>query len=444
MKARFRFCLIERPVHILILGAYGFIGCEIARSLSEEHRVSGFGRDIGYGKRLLPQLKWVSGDLKNFTSPEIWLPLLIDVDVVINASGILQGGPSDSVEASQGDAIIALIEACEASSIKQFIQISAVGSEANARSDFLTSKAKSDQRLRQTTIPFLILRPGLVIGRNSYGGTELIRSIAAFPAVQPTVSALASVQTIGLADLVEAVKHGLSNPAKFCGSFDLVEEQSRSLTEIVSAHRNWLGVGSARFAPSLPLWALHLVSRVADVLGWFGWRSPLRRNAVLTLIVGVSGNAAEALPLLGRPAAPLEKVLAELPSGKQDRWHARLNLLLPIMLVSLVLLWLGSGILGLARTDVATLILTERGMPKGFASFCVMAGSVVDVVIGLSLMVRRTVQPALLAVVLMTLLYWVGAALFAFDLWLDPLAPMLKTVPATMLALGCYAMLDKR
>jgi uncharacterized protein YbjT (DUF2867 family) len=431
-------------VHILILGAYGFIGSEIARALSAEHLVSGFGRDIHYGKRLLPQLTWIKGDLKDFTRPESWMPLLVDVDVVVNASGILQSGPSDSLAICQSEAIIALIEACESASIKQFVQISAVGAEAQAGSVFLTSKAQADERLGQVPFPHLILRPGLVIGRNSYGGTELIRATAALPRLCLLIPAVGSIQTVGMVDLVEAVKRGLEDPVEYVGSFDLVETKSRSLSDIVAAHRSWLGLEAARFAVPLPLWAIHAVSIVADGLGWLGWRSPLRRNAILTLISGVSGNATEALPLLGRSVMPLERVLAAMPAGKQDRWHAHLTLMLPVMLVSLILLWLGSGLLGLIQTDVAASLLIQRGFSAELANISVVAGSVADLAIGLALMVRRTVQSAILAAILMTLLYWIGTTFFAFDLWLDPLAPMLKTLPATMLAAGCYVMLDKR
>ena len=444
MKARYRSCLIEKRVRILILGAYGFIGSEIARSLNAKHQVSGFGRDLGYAKRLLPTVKWVKGDLKDFTSPESWTPLLVDVDVVINASGILQSGPSDSLETSQSKAIIALIEACETTNIKQFIQISAAGADIKATTDFLSSKAKADARLAEAKFPYLILRPGLVIGRNAYGGTELIRSIAALPYIQPSIPILASIQTVGMTDLVEAVNRGVTDPARYGGIVDLVETKGRSLTEIVAAHRDWLGIGRASFAVPLPLSMLRAISLIADALGWLGWRSPLRRNAVLSLLGGVSGNAEDSAPLLGRRVAPLEDVLAAMPAGKQDRWHARLALLLPAMLFSLVLLWLGSGILGLVRADAAALILTQRGLASELATIFVATGSVVDIAIGIGLMVRRTVQPALLASILMTLFYWGGAAIFAFDLWLDPLAPMLKTVPSMMIAAACYAMLDKR
>lgn len=44
----------------------------------------------------------------------------------------------------------------------------------------------------------------------------------------------------------------------------------------------------------------------------------------------------------------------------------------------------------------------------------------------------------------MTAAYLMGATLFRPDLWLDPLGPLLKTLPAAAAALVALAILDER
>ena len=64
---------------------------------------------------------------------------------------------------------------------------------------------------------------------------------------------------------------------------DLVEEEVHPLVDIIAATRRWLGFAPARLTLAVPLWAVRLVGRGADLLGRLGWRSPLRSTAVEAL-----------------------------------------------------------------------------------------------------------------------------------------------------------------
>jgi hypothetical protein len=129
-----------------------------------------------------------------------------------------------------------------------------------------------------------------------------------------------------------------------------------------------------------------------------------------------------------------------MPAHVQERWFARLWLLKPIMIGCLSVFWLVSGAIGLARTAAAADILVSRGVPEAF----VYAGSAVDLALGTALLIRSAARPALLAMVAITIVYLVGATFFAADLWLDPLGPLVKTLPALCLALVALAVLDER
>jgi hypothetical protein len=88
-------------MRILLIGAYGFIGSEIAGLLLRHgHEVRGFGRDVGYGRRILPQLEWHRGDLRDHVDKESWLPIVQNVDAVVNASG-LRTSPNSAAAVSK-------------------------------------------------------------------------------------------------------------------------------------------------------------------------------------------------------------------------------------------------------------------------------------------------------------------------------------------------------
>lgn len=430
---------------ILLLGATGFIGSEIAKAMvSEGHRVTGLCRDIGHGKQRSPELAWISADLRDLQAARDWQPHLVGIDVIINASGALQNGFRDNVSEVQAGAITALITAASTGEIGNFIQVSAAGANL-ASSDFMASKAEADGALIASAIPHTILRPGLVIGRNAFGGTEMVRIIAGFPWLTPTVSGTGQLQCIALSDVVAAVSNAVAHPANNQGSFDLVEEHAQSLLQIVELHRRWLGYAPPRFRLVAPLWAFKPISLVADLLGWFGWRSPLRRNSISALMHGVSGNYSETNAILGREPLSLAETLNAIgSSGKADRWHSRGALVFPFALTSLILLWFGSGILGLVRGDVAVGYLASAGMDHELARDFVLAGSVADLIISVALLFRPTLRWGLVGAILVTIVYVVGSLLVRPDLWLDPLGPMLKALPALALTFLCLAIGNER
>lgn len=432
-------------MRVLLLGATGFIGSEIARALlARGHAVTGLARAASKAQRLVPSLDWHEADLRKLRTPDRWHALLTGADAVVNASGALQSGLRDNVGAVQSEAIRALIAACAERGPRRFVQVSAVGADPHAASRFMASKGEADAALAGSSLDWTILRPGLVIGRNAFGGTELIRIAAALPGLAISLSGGGPIRCTAMSDLVEAVATACEGGAVHVIA-DLVEDDAHMLDEIVAAHRRWLGFGKARLTLRIPLAALRPVSLAADALGWLGWRSPLRSTAIMALAAGVDGDPSQARRALGCEAVPLERMLRDLPpAGKADRWHARLALLFPLALAALACLWLGSALLGLSRTGAAALLLEERGMSGNLARAFVVVGALADLAIGAGLLFRPTVRLALLGSIAVAGIYLAGSLLLAPGLWLDPLGPMLKVLPCVVLALVCLAMADER
>ncbi len=68
-----------------------------------------------------------------------------------------------------------------------------------------------------------------------------------------------------------------------------------------------------------------------------------------------------------------------------------------------------------------------------------------DILLAAGLLWRRTIRPALLAMIILTLLvYLIGGTVLLPSLWVDPLAPFAKALPATLLALVAYWVVEKR
>lgn len=426
----------------MILGGYGFIGLEAARRLhARGHEITALARDVGHGRRVLPMARWLGADIATLSMPNQWAPLLEGIDMVVNASGALQDGVRDNVTAVQDTAIRALIAACEANGVKRFVQISAAGVSAEAITGFLRSKAAADKALAQSSLDWVILRPGLVWGRTATGGTALVRMLAAFPMIQPIMLANAQVQTVDIDDVSAAIVSAVEGDVPRRTDVDLVEPTPLTLGEMVARVRAWHGFAVPTAALHAPPALGAALARLGDAAGWLGWRTPLRTTSLRALENGVVGAAEPWRALTGKPVASFGESLARRSATKQDRLFARAQLVLPLMILTLAAFWIASGAIGLVQRDAAAAILAGRlDQPLAF----VVAGALADIALGLALLWRPWARLACFGMILLTALYLLAGTLLTPALWVDPLGAFVKTIPAAILALVCAAMLEER
>jgi len=430
-------------MRVLVLSGYGLIGLAVSKRLANErHHIIGLGRSARKGQRVLPQATWLEADISKLLQPQDWQPFLSDIDVVVNASGALQNGLKDNVGAVQRDAIKALIEACGQAGIQKFIQISAPGVSETSDTQFYRTKASADSALKASPLNWTILRPGLVIAPHAYGGTSLIRTLAAFPIVQPIILADTPIQTVSIEDVADAVALAVSGD--LAGQdVDLVEPKPHTLSDIVLGFRSWLGFGRPQAVMHLPKFLGLLGAKLADMAGWLGWRSAMRTTALSVLNQGVVGNSSDWERASGRQIKPLELTLASLPSTVQERLYARIMLAFPIALIMLAGFWITSGVVGLVQHDKAVTVLAGA-LPDRIASAFVIGGSIVDTGIGAALLFRPTMRLACFGSILVSTGYLIGSVIAAPHLWADPLGPMVKVFPAIALALMVAAASEER
>ena len=128
----------------------------------------------------------------------------------------------------------------------------------------------------------------------------------------------------------------------------------------------------------------------------------------------------------------------------QERWFARLYLLLPVSIGILSLFWVLSGVLGLVRFEAAAAVLTGRGVGNWIAGLAVAGGAAVDIALGLAILWRPWARHACLAMVGVSLAYLLAGTALAPDLWADPLGPLLKILPGIGLALTAHVLAGDR
>lgn len=429
---------------VLVLGGYGLIGANVARALAERgHEVIALGRDLGAARRVLPGFPWVIRDMRALTTPDDWLPLVQDVDFVVNCAGALQDNLLDNLEVVHLHAIGALVLACEKSKTS-IVQISAVGADEHSVLPFYRTKAEGDALIRESHVNWWIFRPGLVVAPSSYGGTTLIRMLAGVPLVQPIALPHAPIQSVSVGDVAWAVTRAVEGQIKTGTEADLVEDRTHALIDVVALTRRWLGFPAAGFTWTLPSWSVRLVGKVADLFGAFGWRSPMRTTAVRALELGVLGDPAQTRTALGRPAYSLEETFHDMQARVEDRHFARIQLLAPLLILTLSAAWILQGASGLIGMPILVDDMATRGIPPLLSRSVIGFLGTVGVALGVSLLFRRWALRTLLVMVFVTIFYGVAVTMLAPGVWTDPFGSGADILPMTVALLIARVLMDAR
>lgn len=428
---------------ILVLGGYGFIGSAVVRALQADgFDVSGAGRDAVLAARVLPGIAFVPVDLRHFQAAGDWTEVLPEFDVVINCAGVLQDSRSDDMAAVHHGAVAALAQAAAQLNIG-VIQVSATGAAKAASTEFMRSKARGDAAVIRSGALAWIFRPGLVIGQGAYGGTALLRMLAAIPLVQPLTLAQTPVQSVALQDVAQAVV-AAARGELVPGTYDLVEDHPHSLSQVVAETRRWLGFSNAWAVLVMPVWLARLTGWVADLLGQLGWRVPLRTTAIQVMQDGITGDPEAYRKATGLGLKSLPQIYAGLESGREQRVAARMALMMPLAVGVLSLFWLISGFVGFWQITLAASTLTAVGWPLWAAMLSVAIWSLVDLALGAAILWRPWAAKACLAMVAVSVFYLAAAVVFTPALWADPLGPMVKVLPAIMLSLITHQLVQTR
>ncbi|WP_049623338.1 DoxX-like family protein [Frateuria defendens] len=424
-------------MRVLVTGAYGFIGSHIVAALTAAgHEVVCAVRGGRLDERF-PGLRAITCDMARDVDVRTWLPRLDGIEAVVNCAGILRERDANRFEAVHVQAPLALYRACVERGVQRVVQISALGRPDDG--DFIASKHRGDEALSNLPLDALILRPSLTYSaQGSYGGTSLLRAMAALPWLIPVPRAALRpcVQPVAAEDVGLAVAAVLARPQQGAEVLELVGPRAMGLGEYLQSWRRWLGLPAARLWP-VPMPGVSLACRLGERLG----RGPLGETMQRMLAHGNLGRSDALARLherLGLVPRTLERALAESPSHVQDRWHARLYLWLPLLRTSLGLLWLASGVVGwlLPPHAIAATTAGDTLSPVPALWLARITASL-DLLLGALCLLRWRPRWVLAGMLAMLFGYTFGIGTLWPAHWLDPFGGLLKNLPL----LACLGLL---
>ncbi len=429
---------------IAVLGANGLIG----NALTIDLKRRGFGVR-GLARKFTATQRAALGDAAIETSlvyrsrTEL-AKILEGSDIVINTIGMLQGAESAVVHC---EFALRLAGVCAAAPEKLLIHLSVPGQKKDDCTAFSRSKRAGERAIADSGAPYVILRPGFVVAPAAYGGSALMRALAALPMDLSPKEKDSCFAVAAISDLCETVarvatrwRNGERNWRK---TWDVMEETPGTVGGVIAAFR--ARQGGPRPLLVLPGWMLGPGVMAGDMAAWLGWKPPIRRTAIREMRRGVTGNPRPWMDETGiTPLSALEAVAA-IPATVQEKWFARLFLLKALGLLSLAIFWCASGTIALTVSFAAARqTLLDHGFSFDLAQGVTVGSSLLDISVGLLIAFRRTSRIGLIAGILVSLGYMGGSAIIMPDLWLEPLGALVKTGPAIILMVFCLAILDDR
>jgi len=217
---------------VLLLGGSGFIGSAIAEALTKRGDfVTVPTRDRERAKHLLllPTCDVVSANVRD----PVELEALIGAhDVVINLIGVLHGDFNEvHVEFPRRVA-----EACAKFGVKRLIQMSAIGADVSAPSNYLSSRGRGEAAVadvaNRSGLAVTMFRPSVVFGQGDNFLNMFMRLVKLFPVI-PLGSPDATFQVVWVEDVARAIAMSINMPEAVGKTYPLVGPKVYTLRQLV-------------------------------------------------------------------------------------------------------------------------------------------------------------------------------------------------------------------
>jgi len=191
----------RRGRSLVVTGASGFVGRRLlARVAGRYDRIAALSRSV---QPPLAGVTWVQGDIREPAGWEHFLDATTDVAHLAAATG----GASASVHrAVNAEGTEALVRACERRQAAGLLFVSSIAARfpEDPRYPYATAKREAEVIVRGGKVPFVIVRPTIVLGRGS-PILQRLRTLAGGPVIAAIGGGTARVQPVDVEDLAAAL-----------------------------------------------------------------------------------------------------------------------------------------------------------------------------------------------------------------------------------------------
>jgi NADH dehydrogenase len=287
---------------VTIFGGDGFVGRYVVQALlKSRHRVRVASRNPKRGWFLkaqanLGQIAYVVADI---TRPETLRHAVEGASAVINLVGILKG----DFDAVHRHGARNVAEAAKTAGIETFVQVSAIGADAESPSAYGRSKAEGEAAVRRAFPTATILRPSIIFGREDQFINRFAGLIRLLPIV-PVIGGATKFQPVFVGDVAHAVAAIIDDPQSHASkTYELGGPEVMTMTQV----NRWIAEATGRDRPLLEI-PDEVSGPLATLTGWLPGAPITRDQWMMLQRDNVVGAKAKGLAALGIAPTPLDAV----------------------------------------------------------------------------------------------------------------------------------------
>ena len=253
---------------VTVFGGTGFVGRQVVRALAKQGwRVRAAARNVGRGYRLrmlgdVGQIEVVQANLRN---PASVARALDGAEACVNLVGVLHetGRQRFQTIHAMGSKVVA--EAAAARGIVNFVQMSALGADAESTAKYARTKAMGEQAVREIIPSAVIVRPSVIFGPED----QLYNRFAALAGFSPVLPLVGGghtrFQPIFVGDVAAAIARCLSLPEAAGQTYELGGPATYSFREMMEFLCR--ETGRHRVLLPVPWFLAKLIGQAGDLQG---------------------------------------------------------------------------------------------------------------------------------------------------------------------------------
>ncbi len=250
---------------IFISGGTGFVGGHLSRELL----------DRGHELKLLTHqrrqdtvgIEQIEGDV---TRPETFQEAVRGCEAVINLVGIIREFPGRNVTFRKLhiQATDNMLVAARKAGVRRYLQMSALGTRADAVSDYHKTKWQAEELVRNSGLEWTIFRPSLIFGPKDAFINMLAAQLKLAPIMPVIGSGSYRLQPIHADDVARCFALALEKPETAGQAYELCGSDRMSYEELLDEVAAALG-RSRPFKPHAPLGLMKLIIPVMQNIPQF-------------------------------------------------------------------------------------------------------------------------------------------------------------------------------
>jgi len=204
---------------VFLSGGTGFVGSHLRKALLDKgHQIRLLVHKSGgsFGQGVEP----VEGDI---TILETFADAVRGCDATINMVGIIREFPGRGITYGKLhlEATRNVTDAAEAAGVKRHLQMSALGTRADATSAYHRSKFRGEECVRASGLDWTIFRPSIIFGEKDAFVNKLAGFIRNFPAVPVIGDGAYRLQPISVIDVARCFVMALEMPETSGKTYEL-------------------------------------------------------------------------------------------------------------------------------------------------------------------------------------------------------------------------------